>query len=60
MVERSLTISNQKKKRIEKSISNIESPEKSQLFIHIPKVISTYRRCAYCSIKEREKDEYNL
>jgi hypothetical protein len=54
-VGRPLAISNQKKKCIEKSISNTENSEKPQLLAHMPQVISTYHRCAYCSTKEREK-----
>src|ERR1700722_5169561 len=41
-LEKPLAISNQKKKRIEKSISNTESSEKPQLLAHMPKVILSY------------------
>jgi len=54
-VGRPLAISNQKKKRIEKSISNTENFERSQLLTYMLKVISAYRQCVYCSIKERER-----
>jgi hypothetical protein len=54
-IGRPLAISNQKKIRIEKSISDTENSEKARLIAHLPNVISTYRRCAYCSTKEREK-----
>jgi hypothetical protein len=47
---RPLVMSNQKKIRIEKSISETENFEKSQLLAHLLEVISTYR-----STKEREK-----
>ncbi len=50
-----MTISYQRKKRIEKSISNAESSGKPQLLVHMPEVVSTRRRCAYYSAKEREK-----
>ncbi len=52
---RFLAMSNQKKMRIEKSISDTENSEKPQLLAHMPEVISTYRRCVYCSTKEKEK-----
>jgi hypothetical protein len=45
----------QKKVRIEKSISDTENSEKPQLLAHMPEVISTRRRCAYCSTKEKQK-----
>jgi hypothetical protein len=54
-VRKPLAISNHKKKPIEKSISNTENSEKPQLLPRTPKVISTYRRCTYCSTKKREK-----
>jgi len=54
-VGRPFSISNQKKKRIERSIRDTNSSEKSQLLAHMPKVIRTYRRCACYSKKEREK-----
>jgi hypothetical protein len=47
---RPLAMSNQKKMRIEKSISDTENFEKSQLLAHLLEVISTYR-----STKKREK-----
>jgi hypothetical protein len=47
---RPLAMSNQKKMRIEKSISETENFEKFQLLAHPLEVISTYR-----STKEREK-----
>jgi len=52
---RPLAMSNQKKIRVEKSISDTENSEKAQLLAHLPDVVSTYRRCAYCSTKEKEK-----
>ena len=52
---RPLAMSNQKKMRIEKSMSDTENSETPQLLAHMPEIISTYRRCAYCSTKEREK-----
>ena len=52
---RPLTITNQKRMRIESNISDTVSSETPQLLAHMPEVISTRRRCAYCSIKEREK-----
>ena len=52
---RPLAMSNQKKMRIEKSISDTENSEKPQLLAHMPEVISTRRRCAYCSTKEKQK-----
>ena len=52
---RPLAMSNQKKMRIEKSISDTENSEKPQLLDHMPEVISTRRRCAYCSTKEKQK-----
>ena len=52
---RPLAMSNQKRMRIEKSISDTENSEKSQLFAHMPEVISTRRICAYCSTKEKQK-----
>jgi hypothetical protein len=45
-VGRTWTMSNQRKKRIEKSRIKAASSEKLQLLAHMPKVISTYRRCA--------------
>jgi hypothetical protein len=54
-VGRPLAISDQKRRCIEKNRSNSESSEKTQLLAHMPEVISTYRRCAYCSTKEHEK-----
>jgi hypothetical protein len=48
-------MSNQKKMSIEKSISDTENSEKPQLLAHMTEVISTYRRCVYCSTKEKEK-----
>ncbi len=59
-IRRPLSISNQKKKRIERSVSSTESSEKPQLLTHMPEVVSTRRRCAYCSTKERQKDECDL
>ena len=41
--------------RIESNISDTVSSEAPQLLAHMPEVISTRRRCAYCSTKEREK-----
>ena len=52
---RPLAITNQKKMRIESNISDTVSSETPQLLAHMPEVISTRRRCAYCSTKEREK-----
>ncbi|CAF0829383.1 unnamed protein product [Didymodactylos carnosus] len=54
-IGRPLARSNQKKIRIEKSSSDSEDSEKVRLLAHLPDVISTYRRCAYCSAKEKEK-----
>ena len=55
-----LSISNRKKKHIERSVRNRDSSEKPQILAQMPRVISAYRRCPNCSTKEREeKDEYN-
>ena len=45
----------QKRIRIEESSSDLEDSEKVRLSAHLPDVIPTYRRCAYCSTKEKEK-----
>ena len=52
---RPLAMSNQKKIRLEKNISDTENSGQARLLAHLPDVISTYRRCAYCSTKEKEK-----
>jgi len=54
-VGRPLALNNQKKMRIEKNISETRNYEKPELLAHMPKVISTRRRCAYCSTKVKEK-----
>jgi hypothetical protein len=53
-------MSNQKKMRIEKSTSDTKNSEKPKLLAHMPEVISSLRRCAYCSTKEREKNKFNV
>ena len=58
---RPLAITSQKKMCIESSISDTVSSETGQLLAHMPEAISTRRRCAYCSTKERKKkNECNL
>lgn len=52
---RPLAMSNQKKARIEKSITDKENSQEAHLLAHMPKVISSRRRCAYCSTKEKQK-----
>ncbi len=54
-VRRPLSISNQKKKRIERSISNTESSGKPQILAHMPEVVSSRLRCAVCGTKEKQK-----
>jgi len=54
-VGRPLALNNQKKMRIEKNISETRNCEKPELLAHMPEVISTRRRCVYCSTKEKEK-----
>jgi hypothetical protein len=54
-IGRPLRVSNQKKMRLETTDDDKENPETPQLLAHMPMVISTRRRCAYCSTKEREK-----
>ena len=48
-------MSNQKKIRIEKNISDTENSEKPRLLAHMSEVILTYRRRVYCSAKQGEK-----
>jgi len=54
-VGKPLLISNQKRKRIERSASGSKSSEKLQLLAHIPEVVSNRCRCAYCSRKKEKK-----
>jgi hypothetical protein len=41
--------------RIEKSTSDTKNSEKPKLLAHMPEVISSLRRCAYCSTRKREQ-----
>ena len=58
-VGKPLSISNQKRKRIERSASGSKCSEKLQLLAHIPEVVSNRPRCAYCS-RKKEKNECDL
>jgi hypothetical protein len=52
---RPTAMSSQKKVRIAKSVVGTDSSNKTHSTAHMPEVISTYRRCAYCSTKAKEK-----
>ena len=52
---RPLAMSNQKKARIEKSTSDTENSGEVRLLAHMPEVVVSRRRCAYCSTKEKQK-----
>jgi len=56
-VGRPIALSQQKKMRIANSVSETKNSEKPELLAHMPNVISTRRRCAYCSIRKKRRKE---
>ena len=55
-----LAITNQKKIRIENSISDTVNSKTPQFLVHMSVDISTHRRSAYCDTKEKERMYYVL